>query len=82
KKLLAEAIQRRLAEFSAEGNNNTLPALMQFVNRTPEYLSIMRWLKPIKPVKSVSSLKPSLARLSNELNTAFKSQTITQRLNT
>lgn len=81
KKLLAEAIQRRLAEFSAEGNNNTLPALMQFVNRTPEYLSIMKWLKPIKPVKSVNSLKPSLARLSNELNAAFKSQIITQRLN-
>ncbi|MGL5360601.1 MAG: hypothetical protein ACRDBI_12935, partial [Shewanella sp.] len=80
KKLLAEAIQKRLADFSAQGNNNTLPALMQFVNRSPEYHTIMNWLKPIRRTKSVTSFKPSLERLSKELNTVFKSQAIKQRL--
>lgn len=82
KKMLAEAIQKRLADFSIQGNNKAIPALLQFTNRTPEYNSIMKWLKPMKqPKNAIPTPKPSLERIIVELKTAFKPQRIKKHLN-
>ncbi|MCL1140887.1 hypothetical protein [Shewanella pneumatophori] len=79
--LLAEAIHTRITNFSKEGDNMNIDVLTKFVERKPAESSIGSWLKPIKKPKNSDKLpKPSLHRLVNELEIAFKNQKINKHL--
>ncbi|QSX37567.1 hypothetical protein [Shewanella sedimentimangrovi] len=81
KATLAEAIVQVLQDFSATGNNKSIPALKKFPNRAPELDTVNKWIKSVvKPSNTSSKPKASLAVVTAKLKAAYTTRQIAASL--
>ncbi len=70
-------IQILISDFSQQGNNKELPALIRFSERVPTVGSIQSWLKTInRPAESKQYKKTSTLRIVEVLKKEFNHRTI------